>query len=52
MRLDEEDKITIRKPNLETLIALEEAKRIAKDPNVKSYKTAEEAFKDILGEDY
>ena len=27
-------------------------KRIAKDPNVKSYKTAEEAFTDILGEDY
>lgn len=44
--------VTVKKPNLETLIALEEAKRIAKDPNVKSYKTAEEAFKDILGEDY
>lgn len=44
--------LSLNKPNLETLMAIEEAKRIAKDPNVKSYKTAEEAFKDILGEDY
>lgn len=39
-------------PNVETLMAIEEAKKIAKDPNIKSYKTAEEAFKDILGDDY
>ena len=44
--------VSAKKPNIETLIAIEEAKRISKDPNVKSYKTAEEAFKDILGEDY
>lgn len=37
--------VTIKKPNLETLIALEEAKRIAKDPNIKSYNTVEEVMK-------
>lgn len=36
---------TIKKPNLETLIALEEAKRIAKDPNIKAYNTVEEVMK-------
>ena len=45
MILDEEDKITIRKPNLETLIAVEEAKRIAIDPNVKAYNSVEEIMK-------
>lgn len=36
---------TIRKPNLETLMALEEAKRIAKDPNVKTYNSVEEVMR-------
>lgn len=44
--------IGVKKPNLETLMAIEEAERIAKDPNTKSYKSVEEAFKDVLGEDY
>lgn len=44
--------VSAKRPNLETLMAIEEAKKIAKDPNIKSYKTAEEAFKDILGDDY
>lgn len=44
--------VAVKKPNIETLMAIEEAKRIAKDGNVKSYKNAKEAFKDILGEDY
>ena len=35
----------IEKPNLETLIAMKEAERIAKDPNVKSYNTVEEVMK-------
>ncbi|WP_462350725.1 type II toxin-antitoxin system RelB/DinJ family antitoxin [Fusobacterium varium] len=39
-------------PNLEELAAIKEAKKNAKDHNVKSYKTAEEAFKVILGDDY
>lgn len=37
--------VTIRKPNLETLMALEEAKRIAKDSNVKSYNSVEEVMR-------
>lgn len=44
--------VTAKKPNFETLMAIEEAKRITKDSSVKSYKTAEEAFRNILGEDY
>lgn len=44
--------ITTKKLNKETLLAMEEAKRIASDTNVKSYKNAKEAFTDILGEDY
>ena len=35
----------IEKPNLETLIAMKEAEKIAKDPNVKSYNTVEEVMK-------
>lgn len=37
--------VTIRKPNLETLMALEEAKKIAKDPNVKYYNSVEEVMR-------
>lgn len=37
--------VTIRKPNLETLMALEEAKRIARDSNVKSYNSVEEVMR-------
>lgn len=44
--------VSAKRPNIETLMAIEEAKRISRDPNVKSYNSAEEAFKDILGEDY
>ena len=42
----------LKKPNLETLMAIEEAKRISKDSNVKSFDSAEEAFKSVLGEEY
>lgn len=34
-----------RIPNAETVAAMEEAVRIAKDPSVKSYSSAEELFK-------
>ena len=34
--------------NKETLEAMEEAERIAKDPNVKSYTNVEEMFREIL----
>lgn len=34
--------------NKETLEAIEEAERIAKDPNVKSYTNVEEMFREIL----
>lgn len=37
--------VTATKPNIETLMAIEEAKKITKDPNVKSYKTVEEVMK-------
>ena len=37
--------LSLNKPNLETLIAMKEAERIAKDPNVKSYNTVEEVMK-------
>ena len=36
---------TLKRPNLETLMALEEAKRITKDPNVKSYNSVEEVMR-------
>ena len=35
------------KPNQETIEAMEEAKALANDPNVKRYTSAEDAFKDI-----
>ena len=34
-------------PNAETIEAMEEAKVLANDPNVKRYTSAEDAFKDI-----
>ena len=34
--------------NKETLEALEEAERISKDPNVKSYTDVKEMFREIL----
>ena len=35
-------------PNKETLEAFEEAERISKDPNAKSYTNVEEMFREIL----
>lgn len=37
--------LSLNKPNLETLMAIEEAKRIAKDPNIKAYSSVEEVMK-------
>lgn len=36
---------TLKRPNIETLMAIEEAKRIAKDPNVKSYNSVVEVMR-------
>ena len=38
--------------NNETIQAMKEAEKIAKDNSVNSYSSAEEAFKAVLGEDY
>ena len=38
------------RPNAETLVAMQEAIRIARDPNAKSYATAEELFKELDAE--
>ena len=38
-------RLQLVKPNLETLIAVEEAKRIIIDPNVKAYNSVEEKMK-------
>ncbi len=43
-------KIHLDKPNAETILALEEAKRIAKDPNVKAYTNTAELLKELEGE--
>ena len=40
-------KITRGKPNAETIAALLEAERIAKDPNVKHYTDLDELFADL-----
>ena len=37
--------LSLNKPNLETLMAIEEAKRIAKDSNVKIYNSVEEVMR-------
>ena len=37
--------LSLNKPNLETLMAIEETKRIAKDPNIKAYSSVEEVMK-------
>ena len=39
--------ISLNQPNSETLAALMEAKRIARDPDVKGYTDLEELFRDL-----
>ena len=39
--------ISLKQPNRETLAALMEAERIAKDPNVKGYTDLDELFDDL-----
>ena len=39
--------VKLPKPNKETLKALEEAKAIVNDPNIKSYKNVDEMFEDL-----
>lgn len=39
--------ISLNQPNRETLVALMEAERIAKDPNVKGYTDLDELFADL-----
>ena len=39
--------ISLNQPNAETLEALQEADRIARDPNVKSYSDLNELFSDL-----
>ncbi len=39
--------ISLNQPNAETLEALQEAERIARDPNVKSYSDLNELFSDL-----
>jgi DNA-damage-inducible protein J len=39
--------ITLNQPNAETIAAMEEAERIARDPNVKGYTNLDELFKDL-----
>lgn len=36
--------VSAKRPNFETLMAIEEAKRITKDPNIKSYTTVKEVM--------
>lgn len=43
--------IHLGQPNLETVTALLEAEKIAKDPTIPSYATAREAFAAALSED-
>ena len=40
-------KIKLEQPNKETVAAMLEAKRIAKDPNVKHYTNLDELFEDL-----
>lgn len=37
-------RVTLRTPNKETIAAMEEAKRIAKDPTVKGYRDVDKFF--------
>ena len=39
--------ISLNRPNRETLAALAEAEKIAKDPNVKGYTDLDELFRDL-----
>ncbi len=39
--------ISLNQPNSETLAAMMEAKRIARDPNVKGYTDLDELFRDL-----
>ena len=39
--------VTVNTPNAETVAALLEAERIAKDPNVKGYTNLDELFRDL-----
>lgn len=40
-------KVSLRQPNKETVAALLEAERIAKDTNVKGYKNLDDLFEDL-----
>lgn len=42
-----EEKTPLDKPNEETISAMLEARRIAKDPNVKGYQDMDELFKEL-----
>jgi len=39
--------VSLNKPNAETIAAMHEAERIAKDPNVKGYNDLDELFADL-----
>jgi DNA-damage-inducible protein J len=39
--------IALKTPNTETIAAMREVEQLAKDPNTKSYLTAEEALRDL-----
>ena len=39
--------ISLKAPNAETIAAIQEVEQLAKDPNAKSYSTAEEALRDL-----
>ena len=39
--------ISLKMPNAETIAAMREVEQLAKDPNAKSYLTAEEALRDL-----
>jgi DNA-damage-inducible protein J len=43
--------LRLHEPNVETREAIEEAERIAYDPNVKSYKNFSELLEEVLAED-
>jgi DNA-damage-inducible protein J len=42
--------INASKPNKETIEAMLEAEKIAKDPNVKGYRDIDQMFEDILND--
>ena len=42
--------VSAKRPNLETLMAIEEAKRITKDPNIKSYTTVKDVMAALVAD--